>query len=153
MTPATEGTIWEERRGEYAVTTDPSRVDVDVVHGYLARAYWSQGIPREIVERAVPRSLCFTLLEGDRQIGFARVVTDHTTYAYICDVFVLESHQGKGLGTWLMQCVVKYPEIKGLRRCQLVTRDAHELYRRVGFTEISKPERHMELVAPGVHKF
>ena len=116
--------VFEWQRGEYTVSTDAARLDIDVIYGYLDRAYWSSGIPRETVERAVQRSLCFGLFEGETQIGFARAVTDSTTFAYICDVFVLESHQGKGLGTWLMRCVMQHPEMRGLRRCQLITRDA-----------------------------
>jgi GNAT superfamily N-acetyltransferase len=145
--------VFEWQRGEYTVSTDAARLDIDVIYGYLDRAYWSSGIPRETVERAVQRSLCFGLFEGETQIGFARAVTDSTTFAYICDVFVLESHQGKGLGTWLMRCVMQHPEMRGLRRCQLITRDAHKLYEKVGFRSISKPERHMERTTPAVLNF
>lgn len=97
-------------------------------------------------------SICFGVFEGEKQVGFARVVSDRTTFAYVCDVFVLESHQGKGLGTWLMQCVVRHPELQGLRRWHLTTRDAHSLYRKVGFTLLSKPERHMEVFTPDIYK-
>ena len=108
-------------------------MDIDVIHGYLSRAYWSEGIPAKTLERACEHSLCFGLFEGETQIGFVRVVTDRATFAYVCDVFVLESHQGKGLGTWLMQCVMQHPDLQGLRRWHLTTRDAHTLYRKVGF--------------------
>jgi GNAT superfamily N-acetyltransferase len=145
-------TAWEARRGEYTVTTDPARLDLEAVYSYLSRAYWCEGIPREIVERAVRRSICFSLLEGERQIGLVRVVSDYTTFAYLCDVFVLESHQGKGLGSWMMQCVMQHPDLQGLRRWHLTTRDAHELYRKVGFVPLSKPERHMELFTPDIYK-
>jgi GNAT superfamily N-acetyltransferase len=97
-------------------------------------------------------SICFGVFEAEKQVGFARVVSDRTTFAYICDVFVLESHQGRGLGTWLMQCVVRHPELQGLRRWHLTTRDAHSLYRKVGFTLLSKPERHMEVFTPDIYK-
>jgi GNAT superfamily N-acetyltransferase len=100
----------------------------------------------------VRNSFCFGLFERDRQIGFVRVVTDFTTFAYLCDVFVLESHQGKGLGTWMMECVVRHPRLQGLRRWHLTTRDAHALYRSVGFTQLSKPERHMELFTPDIYQ-
>lgn len=136
--------VFEQHRGEYTVTTDPARMDVDVIHGYLARAYWSAGMPRTTLVRAMRYSLCFGLFEWDAQIGFVRVVTDYTTFAYVCDVFVLESHQGKGLGTWMMQCVRQHPEIQGLRRWHLVTHDAHALYSKIGFSLLSNPERHME---------
>ncbi len=144
--------ILEEHRGEFVLTSDPSRMDMAVVHGYLSRAYWCEGLPRETLERAMRNSICFGIFERDKQIGFARVVSDRATFAYICDVFVLESHQGKGLGTWLMQCVVKHPELQGLRRWNLTTRDAHALYGKVGFTLLSKPERHMELFTPDMYK-
>jgi ribosomal protein S18 acetylase RimI-like enzyme len=145
--------VFEQRRGEFTISTERVRMDVDVIHGYLSRAYWSAGIPREIVERALQHSLCFGLFEGETQIGFARAVTDSTTFAYVCDVFVLESHQGKGLGTWLMQCVMRHPDLQGLRRCQLVTRDAHALYEKVGFRPLNQPERHMERTTPAVLNF
>lgn len=136
--------VFEQRRGEYTVSSDPARMEMDVIHGYLSRAYWCEEIPRELLDRAVQNSLCFGLFERETQIGFVRVVTDYATFAYICDVFVLESHQGKGLGRWLMQCVLQHPELQGLRRWHLTTRDAHSLYRKVGFVPLSKPERHME---------
>ena len=142
----------EEHRGEFMVSSDLARMDMSVVHGYLSRAYWCEDIPRETLERAMRNSLCFGLFEGGNQIGFARVVSDRTTFAYICDVFVLQSHQGKGLGTWLMQCVVRHPELQGLRRWHLTTRDAHSLYRKVGFTLLSKPERHMEIFRLDMYK-
>ncbi len=144
--------IWEQRRDQYTLTTDPARLDMDVVYGYLSRAYWCEDIPREIVERAIERSLCFSLLEREDQIGFVRAVSDYTTFAYLCDVFVLKSHQGKGLGTWMMQSVMSHPELQGLRRWHLTTRDAHSLYRKVGFVPLSKPERHMERFTYDMYK-
>jgi GNAT superfamily N-acetyltransferase len=130
---------------EIAVTTDPSRLDLDVIHGYLARSYWAQGIPREVVARAMAHSLCFGAFEGDRQVGFARVVTDRATFAYVCDVFVLESHQGRGVGKQLMAAIMAHPELQGLRRLALFTRDAHGLYRQFGFGETRFPDRFMEV--------
>jgi ribosomal protein S18 acetylase RimI-like enzyme len=144
---------WEQSRGDYTVSTDPARLDVDAVYDYLSRSYWAQGIPRETVERALQNSLCFGLFDGEKQIGLARVVTDRITYAYLCDVFVLESYQGKGLGTWLMQCVVGHPDLRELRRWQLVTRDAHALYQKVGFKPLTEPERHMEKTYPEILNF
>jgi GNAT superfamily N-acetyltransferase len=144
--------VFEQHRGEYTVSSDPTRMDIDAIHGYLSRAYWCEGIPRTTLERAMRYSLCFGVFEGETQIGFVRVVTDYTTFAYVCDVFVLESHQGKGLGTWLMQCVMRHPDLQGLRRWLLTTRDAHELYRKVGFTLLSKPERHMEVFTADIHQ-
>ncbi len=145
-------TVLEEHRGEFTVSSALSHMDMNVVHGYLSRAYWCEGLPRETLERAMRNSLCFGLFEGENQVGFARVVSDRATFAYVCDVFVLPSHQGKGLGTWLMQCVVRHPELQGLRRWHLTTRDAHSLYRKVGFTLLSKPERHMEVFTLDMYK-
>jgi GNAT superfamily N-acetyltransferase len=130
---------------EIVVTTDPSRLDLDVIHGYLARSYWAPGIPREVVARAMEHSLCFGAFEGDRQVGFARVVTDRATFAYVCDVFVLESHQGRGVGKQLMAAIMAHPELQGLRRLALFTRDAHGLYRQFGFGETRFPDRFMEV--------
>jgi GNAT superfamily N-acetyltransferase len=145
-------TLLEETRGDYSVSTDSSRLDLDVIHGYLQHAYWCEGIPRETVERSVQHSLCFGLFDRDRQIGFARVVTDYATYAYVCDVFVLEAHRGRGLATWLMQCVTSHPDLQGLRRWCLTTRDAHSLYEKAGFERTRIPERYMDRVRPDIYK-
>lgn len=130
------------------ITTDPSRLDLDVIHGFLAGSYWAAGIPREIVERAVRHSLCFGAFDGDRQVGFARAVSDHATYAYVSDVFVLPSHRGRGVGKQLMAAVLAHPDLQGLRRWTLFTRDAHGLYRQYGFGEARYPERLMEILGP-----
>jgi GNAT superfamily N-acetyltransferase len=145
-------TLLEETRGDYSVSTDPSRMDLDVIHGYLRQAYWCEAIPRELVERSLRHSLCFGLFERERQVGFARVVTDYATYAYVCDVFVLESHHRQGLATWLMQCVTSHPDLQGLRRWCLTTRDAHRLYEKAGFERTKMPERYMDRVRPDIYK-
>jgi GNAT superfamily N-acetyltransferase len=129
------------------ISTDPSRLDLDVIHGYLSRSYWSPGIPREAVERAIAGSLCFGAFDGQRQIGFARVITDRATFAYLADVFVLEEFQGHGIATRIMEAIVGHPELQNLRRWALVTRDAHRLYERFGFRPLANPDRHMEKVA------
>src|SRR5581483_1062611 len=129
--------------GEFRLTADRARIDVDAVHAFLTRSFWAAGISRELVATSVLHSLCFGLFEGGRQIGFARVVTDYSTYAYLCDVFVLENYRGRGLGEWMIEYVMGHPGLQGLRRFQLVTRDAHGLYRRFGFTEPTNPERFM----------
>ena len=131
-------------RGEHRISTDRRRLQVGVVHGFLASSYWAKGIPREVVERSIENSLCFGLYEGDRQIGFARVVTDYATFAWVGDVFILEEARGKGLGKWLMEVVAGHPELQGLRRWVLATRDAHGLYEKVGFTRLPHPETYME---------
>ena len=142
----------EHRRDGFTVSTDPTRLDVDAVQAYLATSYWAEGIPREIVEKSLRGSLCFGLYEAGRQIGLARVITDRATFAYLCDVYVLPEHRGRGLGRWLMECVMAHPDLQGLRRFSLVTRDAHDLYRPFGFTEIEQPERHMAIVRPDLYK-
>lgn len=139
-------------RGEYRISTDPAEFDLDAIHAYLVRAYWSEGIPRSTVERAVANSLGFAVLQGKAQVGFARLVTDSATYAYLCDVYVLEDHQGKGLGKWLMECVTAHPALQGLRRFALATRDAHGLYRQFGFRELSKPDSAMEILRPNIYR-
>ena len=136
------------RDGRFVISTDPARLDLDVIHGYLTRSYWSPGVSRETVAASLRGSICFGLFDGDEQIGFARVVTDGATFAYLADVFVLESHRGRGLATWFMEVVMAHPDLRGIRRWMLVTADAHGLYRKVGFTEPSKPERIMEKLLP-----
>ena len=142
----------EWRRDEYTISTDPARLDLAGVHGFLTRSYWAAGIPLDVVRRSIEHSLPFGLYHGERQIGFARVVTDYATFAYIGDVFILDEYRGQGLGTWLLEAVVACPELQGLRRWALLTRDAHALYRKVGFTGISRPERWMERVFADVYK-
>ncbi len=133
-------------RVPYLVSDDPARLDLDVIHGYLARSYWAENIPLEIVVRSIENSLPFGLYERERQIGFARVITDRATFAYLCDVFVLESHRGRRLATWLIECVHAHPDVQGLRRWMLVTRDAHGLYEKSGWKRLEEPERIMEIL-------
>lgn len=145
--------FFEERRGDCLVSTDPARLDVDVIHGFLHdRAYWSAGIPREVLKRAIDQSLCFGVYQGDRQVGFARVITDQATFAYLCDVFISEEVRGQGLGKWLIACITGHPALQGLRRFILATRDAHSLYRQHGFTPLAAPERWMEIRNPDVYQ-
>ena len=136
---------------EPVVDTDPSRLDMDVIHGFLGQSYWARGIPRALMERAVRNSLCFGLYEGGRQVGFARVITDQATFAYLADVFVVESHRGRGLAKVLIAAVVAEPRLQGLRRWMLATRDAHRLYARYGFEPLAAPSVFMELHAPDVY--
>lgn len=133
-------------RGEYSISTDPRRLDIGAIHAYLARSYWSPGIPRSIVERAIRNSLCFGVYRGSEQIGFARVVTDRATFAYLADVYLLESHRGKGLSKWLMAFIKAHEDLQGLRRFMLMTKDAHGLYKQFGFTEPVNPSRMMEIL-------
>jgi GNAT superfamily N-acetyltransferase len=142
---------YEVRHGAVVVSTDDERLDLDLLHGFLSRSYWAEGIPRETIARSLLHSLNFGLYEGDRQIGFARAVTDRATYAYLADVFVVESHRGRGLSRVLMEAVMAHPDLQGLRRFGLATRDAHRLYRKFGFEPLSAPERFMEIARPGLY--
>jgi len=135
---------WE--RDGFVISTDVERIDRDAVHEFLRNSYWARGIPRDVLERSIDHALCFGLYEGSRQVGFARVITDRATFAYLSDVYVLESHRHRGLAAWLMEVVLAHPELQGLRRWMLATNDAHPLYRKVGFRELAHPDRLMELV-------
>ncbi len=138
-------TIIEHRRESFSVSTDKSRLDVDLIHRYLSQtSYWAQGRPLDVVVRSIEHSLCFGVYDGDRQVGFARVVTDYATFAWLCDVFILESHRGRGLGKWMIECIVACPDLQGLRSFLLATRDAHDLYRGYGgFENLEKPDKWM----------
>src|SRR5918912_2651617 len=135
----------EQRRGDYIISTDRARLDLSVIHDYLSNSsYWAKGRRLETVRRSIEHSLSFGLYKGERQIGFARVVTDYATFAWIADVFILDEFRGEGLGTLLMEVIIKPPQLQGFRRWTLSTKDAHELYRKFGFTELTRPERWME---------
>lgn len=148
--------MYAVRRDGFLISSDPALLDLDVVHGFLSTCYWSPGIPRATVERAIANSLSFGLYETSgaalTQIGFARVITDRATYAYLCDVFVLAAARGRGLGTWLMESLLAHPDLHGLRRFCLLTRDAHTLYARFGFKPMPDPSRYMEVWNPNVYK-
>jgi GNAT superfamily N-acetyltransferase len=145
--------VLESRRGEFSISTDQARLDLDVIHGFLTDCYWAKGIPRQIVARSIEHSLCFGIYDGSgAQVGFARVVSDFATVAYLGDVFVLESHRGRGLSKWLMQCILQHPALQNLRRWILLTGDAHGLYAQFGFTPVKSPERYMELHRPDVYE-
>jgi GNAT superfamily N-acetyltransferase len=135
-----------------SISADPALLDLDVIHGFLKSAYWCEGLPREVIERAIRNSVCFGVYDHGRQIGFARMITDRATYGYLADVFVLEPHRGHGLSKRLMQAIVAHPDLQGLRRWSLITRDAHGLYAQFGFQPLSQPERHMEIPNPDVYK-
>ena len=136
----------------YSISTDASRFDVDAIHAYLARSYWSPGIPRATVERAIANSLAFGVFDGPEQIGFARVVTDRATFAYLADVYILEPHRGRGLGKRLVETILAHEDLQGLRRFLLATRDAHGLYAGFGFKPLAAPDRMMEILDPQVYE-
>ena len=135
----------------YEITSDVARLDIDSIHAFLAQSYWSPGIPRRVVDRAISNSLCFGVFFGNEQVGFARVVTDRATFAYLADVYVLEAHRGKGLARRLMNEVMRHPDLQGLRRILLATRDAHGLYSKYGFAPLKAPDRIMEIHNPDVY--
>ena len=135
----------EYQRDGYLISTDRERLDVEFIHQFLSiSAYWAQGRPLDTVRRSIEGSLCFGIYAGAQQVGFARVVTDRATFAWLCDLFVVEGHRGRGLGKWLVECVVAHPDLQTLRIFLLATRDAHELYRRYGgFEVLQAPDRLM----------
>lgn len=135
----------------YEISSDAARLDVDAIHDFLAQSYWSPGIPRSVVERAIANSLCFGAFCEGRQVGFARVITDKATFAYLADVYVLFEHRGQGLAQRLLAEVIGHPELQGLRRMLLFTRDAHSLYAKFGFKPLAAPERVMDLHYPDVY--
>jgi GNAT superfamily N-acetyltransferase len=140
------------RRGAFFISTDTKLLDIPLIHDFLANhSYWAHDRPLEVVRRSIENSLCFGLYEGRSQIGFARVVTDSATFAWLCDVFVLESHRGRGLSKWLIECVMNYPSLRDLRRVLLATRDAHGLYARYGFAALAEPPRFMEVFRADIH--
>ena len=153
MPVANSETIVEHHRGEFTVSTDPSRLDLDAIHNFLTNCYWAKGVPREVVAGSIEHALCFGVYDGSgAQVGFARVISDFATIAYVGDVFVLESHRGQGLGKWLMECITQHPALQGLRRWILTTRDAHGVYAQLGFTPVKFPERYMERHDPLVYE-
>jgi GNAT superfamily N-acetyltransferase len=138
-------------QGEYRLTDCRTDMDATAIHAYLQRSYWAEGIPLRIVERAIDHSLCFGAFRDAQQVGFARVISDLTTFAYLADVYVLEAHRGRGLSKWMMNIIRAYPDLQGLRRWMLATRDAHGLYRQSGFSALLHPEWMMEITAPDIY--
>ena len=140
--------VQEHHRGAFSISTDRAHLDLDVIHSFLTESYWAREIPRQVVARSIENSLCFGVYRGEQQVGFARVISDYATFAYIADVFILEAFRGHGLGKWLIGCIMDHPDLQDLRRWSLVTRDAHELYSQFGFQRLKAPERWMELHDP-----
>ena len=144
--------IYERRRGDLLVSTDRARLDVDQVHRVLATTYWAAGIPRDVVARAIGGSISFGLYERGELVGFARVISDLATFAYLADVFVVEAQRGRGLGDWLVESILLHPQLQGLRRFALITRDAGPLYARHGFVAPAEPFGYMEIVDRDVYR-
>lgn len=142
----------DSKRAGYRLSFEAHDVDAGAAHAFLSTAYWCEGIPLETVRRAIAGSLCIALHQaGAGQVGFARVVTDRATFGYLCDVYVLEAHRGRGLADWMIQSLLAHPDLQGLRRFMLFTRDAHPLYARHGFMPLATPDRGMEVVRPGMY--
>ena len=146
--------IQEYTNGNFIISTDPARLNVEVIHRYLAEeSYWAENIPGEVVTRAINHSLNFGLYTAaGQQAGFARVITDFATFAYLCDVFVLPDYRGLGLSKWLMACIMAHPDLQNLRRFMLMTKDAHSLYTRFGFTPLKDAAKCLEIARPGLYK-
>ena len=144
-------TFYGAERPPYSISTDPARLDLDTIWGWLRESYWSPGVPRDTVARAIRNSLPFSIFEAQRQVGFARVVTDRATFAYLADVFIDPTARGRGLGVWLMEVISAHPDLQGLRRWMLGTRDAHGLYAKFGFRPLARPEIFMEIHRPDVY--
>ena len=143
----------EWSRGNYVISTVKARLDLDLIHDFLSNSsFWAVGRSFETVQRSVEHSLCFGLYEHEKQVGFARVVTDYATFAWVADVFVVESARGQGLGTWLVEVILAHPELQGFRRWSLATKDAHAIYRKFGFRELRRPERWMERRDPATRE-
>ena len=138
----------EYRRDSFAISDDPSRLDIEAVCDFLSRAYWADTRPREVIEKSIRYSINFGVYDRNRQVGFARVVTDRAIFAYLCDVFIHEDYRGQSLGKWMMECILAHPDLQGMKRWCLLTRDAHGLYNQVGFTELGDPSRWMEKFDP-----
>jgi len=136
---------------DYTITTDKTRFDIVAIHAFLSQSYWSPGVPLAIVERAIANSLAFGVLLGEEQVGFARVITDRSTFAYLADVYILEAHRGIGLSKRLLQAIRTHEDLQQLRRFLLATKDAHELYARFGFKPLANPARMMEILNPDVY--
>jgi N-acetylglutamate synthase-like GNAT family acetyltransferase len=144
--------ITEWRKDDYLLSTGRSSIDINAVHDFLSRSYWAEGISVETVKRSIDNSHCFVISRQHTLVGFARVISDFATFAYLADVFILPEHRGKGLSKWLMQIIIDHPKLQGLRRFTLATRDAHGLYAQFGFTLFDKPERWMHKHDPDVYK-
>jgi GNAT superfamily N-acetyltransferase len=147
--------LFETSQSGFTISTDPLRLDLSAIHRFLStEAYWCLGIPLPVVEKAIANSLCFGVYDDDlnSQVGFARVISDYATYAYLCDVFILTEYRGRGLGKWLVGCIRGHPHLQGLRRWSLATRDAHSLYAQFGFQPATNPERLMFIADPNAYK-
>lgn len=139
-------------KDDYCISTDKNKINIAYVHQFLSQSYWAGNIPLDVVRRSVEGSLCFAVFHTGEQVGFARVITDEATFAYLADVFIDERFRGKGLSKWLMEIILSYPPLQGLRRFLLATRDAQELYKQFGFTQLTHADRWMQIHQPDIYK-
>jgi GNAT superfamily N-acetyltransferase len=139
-------------KDRFIISTEKEKLEIDFIHSFLTRSYWAEGISKEVIQRSIDGSLCFGVFEKTRQIGFARMITDKATFAYLADVFIIEEYRGLGLSKWLMEVIMSHPELQGLRRMMLATRDAHSLYEKFGFTQLTNADRWMQIHYPDVYK-
>jgi N-acetylglutamate synthase-like GNAT family acetyltransferase len=142
----------EWTKDDFIVTTDKNRIDVTYVHWFLSHSYWAEGIPVETVQRSIDGSMCFSVIYLNHQVGFARMITDKATFGYLADVFIDENFRGRGLSKWLIEVILNHPDLQGLRRLMLATRDAHGLYAQFGFSALTNTDRWMHIHNPGVYK-
>lgn len=136
----------------FSISMEKEKMDIDLIHSFLNRTYWAEGISKEIIRRSIEGSMCFGVFENDRQVGFARMITDKATFAYLADVFIIEEYRGRGLSKWLMKVIMSHPDLQGLRRMILATKDAHGLYKQFGFTPLINVDRWMQILDPDVYK-
>ena len=140
------------KKNGFTITTEKEKLDIDLIHSFLNRTYWAEGISKETIRRSIEGSLCFGVYENDKQVGFARMITDRATFAYLADVFIIEEYRGRGLSKWLMEVIMSHPDLQRLRRMILATKDAHGLYEKFGFTPLINVERWMQILDPDVYK-
>ena len=136
----------------FTISTEKEKLDIDLIQSFLNRTYWAEGISKEVIRRSIEGSLCFGVFENDKQVGFARMITDKATFAYLADVFIIEEYRGRGLSKWLMEVIMSHTDLQGLRRMILATKDAHGLYKQFGFTPLINVERWMHILDPDVYK-
>ena len=146
-------------KDRFIISTEKEKLDLDFIHSFLTSSYWAEGISKGVIKRSIDNSLCFGVFvqmdsfgENEKQVGFARMITDKATFAYLADVFIIEEYRGLGLSKWLMEVIMSHPELQGLRRMMLATRDAHSLYEKFGFTQLTNVDRWMQIHNPDVYK-
>ncbi|MBD3670465.1 MAG: GNAT family N-acetyltransferase [Gammaproteobacteria bacterium] len=141
----------EWKRDSYRISDSRQELDLEMIHGFLCESYWAKGIPRTILEKSIDNSLCVGLYQHNKQIGFARLITDRATFAYLADVFILPKHRGQGLGKWFIRTILEHPDLQGLRRVLLATKNAHGLYEQNGFLPVKHPEWFMEILHSNIY--